>query len=501
MKIFRNPLFWLTALLILNAAIHLPFVNEPPRSRHVWRQTFTLSVARNFYREEMDIFKPRVDNRGTFDGVTGMQFPAFEYGLAVFYKVLGDHYWVNRIYSLLIFSIGILFIYGWIYQLSFNRWAALTGAWVFCWAPEMFYHGFNALPDILSLTAIAGSLCVSALFVNLKRNWYLWCSMFLLLLAGLTKMQFLMAGTVWVYIYFRGSRLNVTTCQRISIVVSGITVITLTLSWYIYAMNLIKSSGLNEVGLEFRPVDSLSAGLTTIVHNLVSDIPELLIGYGSLVFVLAGIYCQLKFKKCNNYYVIPFLGWLLLFIAYYLIELAQMDEHNYYLLPLLPLLVLLAAAGGKFIHSKYNWLFILLLVAQPVLSSIRIIPSRWITAIDHDEVPKEFLDNNSRKRLVEAGGNSLVIVLGDQSNCIWFYFLEKKGFSVHSENDMLKKHADKALLKKWIEEDGVQVMYAKNFDLDKNAELKTYFKKLLLKEGEFSVIQLQPVIQQKDMQF
>ena len=45
---------------------------------HVWRQCNTMAVARNFYEEGMDILRPRVDRRGSTDGVTGMQFPSYE---------------------------------------------------------------------------------------------------------------------------------------------------------------------------------------------------------------------------------------------------------------------------------------------------------------------------------------------------------------------------------------------------------------------------------------
>jgi hypothetical protein len=65
--------------ILLTIVLHLPFLNLPPKSIHVWRQSHSLAVARNFYREEMNIFKTRVDNRMDGDGITGSHFPTFEF--------------------------------------------------------------------------------------------------------------------------------------------------------------------------------------------------------------------------------------------------------------------------------------------------------------------------------------------------------------------------------------------------------------------------------------
>jgi hypothetical protein len=86
--------------------LHLPFLGLPPQSSHVWRQTNTLAVAVNFSEESMDILRPRVNLREDGDGVTGMQFPSYEWGLAWCFKAFGQGYWVHHLYSLLILFIG-----------------------------------------------------------------------------------------------------------------------------------------------------------------------------------------------------------------------------------------------------------------------------------------------------------------------------------------------------------------------------------------------------------
>ena len=80
------PRGWLViALLLIQALLHWPFLDLPPSGIHLWRQTQTLSVARNFSEEGMNPFYPRIDSRGCGDGVTGMEFPLVNIVIAMVY--------------------------------------------------------------------------------------------------------------------------------------------------------------------------------------------------------------------------------------------------------------------------------------------------------------------------------------------------------------------------------------------------------------------------------
>src|SRR3989442_1395146 len=93
LSFFRNKKLFLIFLLLFNALIHFPFLKLPPCGPHVWRQCNTLAVTRNFFEEDMNIFKPRVDQRLDGDGVTGMQFPLYEFVAASLCKITGYHEW------------------------------------------------------------------------------------------------------------------------------------------------------------------------------------------------------------------------------------------------------------------------------------------------------------------------------------------------------------------------------------------------------------------------
>ena len=54
---------------------------------HVWRQADTASVARNFYKESPNIFKPRIDTRSDKTGITAMEFPLYQYVVSIVFRL------------------------------------------------------------------------------------------------------------------------------------------------------------------------------------------------------------------------------------------------------------------------------------------------------------------------------------------------------------------------------------------------------------------------------
>jgi hypothetical protein len=105
-KVFSLPAKkFLPALMLLVVLTHLPFMKLPAVGNHVWRQCNTLAVAKNYADESMNLLEPRVDKRFEKSGITGPQFPAYEYILACMYRTMGfsEHYhrWLSLIFTLL----------------------------------------------------------------------------------------------------------------------------------------------------------------------------------------------------------------------------------------------------------------------------------------------------------------------------------------------------------------------------------------------------------------
>ncbi len=87
------------AVLILGGAVRLVDVFRPAdgRVRESWRECDYAAVARNFAREGMNIFRPRIDWRGNGPGFAEMELPVIPWTMAVFYKIFGVHEVIGRV--------------------------------------------------------------------------------------------------------------------------------------------------------------------------------------------------------------------------------------------------------------------------------------------------------------------------------------------------------------------------------------------------------------------
>lgn len=438
--------------LIISAISHLPFINLGPRSVHVWRQCNTLAVARNFYQEDMDIMNPRVDRRLDSNGVTGMQFPSYEYIVALGYKTFGLHNWVHRLVSLLITFWGAIGMFLLAKLLLKHDVAAGFTALAYTFSPDLYYFGFSALPDILALGSSVWGLYYflkwfggfgSAQPPSLDTRYSIPDSpltnyilaLLLLTLAGLTKLQFLAVGFfIAPYILLN---IDVAKKKIIALVFFGITACAIPLLWYRRSVALIKSTGLEDFGITFKPESDWHKGLSTITQNLISDLPDLLLNYASFILFLISIYYFFKNKFWKSKWFLPMLIWTISLITYHIIELAQMNVHSYYMMSYLPVLFLMVAYGVKNISSRKNANAILLtiLILSPILAGLRIIPSRFTKT--NPAIPMELYQLETRTALISASpSNALCIVGPDISGCIYFYHLEKKGFGFNALSDL-----------------------------------------------------------------
>ncbi len=497
---------WLTGpriviiALVISALSHLPFINLGPRSVHVWRQSNTLAVARNFYQEEMDIMNPRVDRRLDTDGVTGMQFPSYEYIVALGYKAFGLHNWVHRLVSLLITFWGAIGMYLLAKLLLKHDIAAGFAALAYTFSPDLYYFGFSALPDILALACSVWGLYYfirssedqkirNSELPNFRTSEILKfvASGFLITLAGLTKLQFLAIGFfIAPYIL-----LNIDLAKKriLPLIVFGATACVIPLLWYRRSVELIKSSGLEDFGITFRPESDWKKGLNTILQNITSDLPDLLLNYASFFIFLFSIFYFFKNKFWKSKWFLPMLIWTLSLIAYHIIELAQMNVHSYYMMPYLPVLFLMVAYGIKNISLKKNANIFLfsILILSPVLSGLRIIPSRFTKS--NPGIPTELYNATSRNEMISAApSNALCIVGPDVSGCIYFYHLEKKGFGFNSINDLDENIGEETRLENFIHR-GAKYLYTNDSTANSNKGILSHFT-LVKKVESFYIYKL-----------
>lgn len=122
--------------LSLNLLLHLPFLSLPPSGTHAWRQCNTMAMSRNFAEEGMDLTQPKIDRRNETNGITGSHFPLYEWCLAALSKVFGFSDTLARVFSLLIFTFGMLAFYQLLLLFNVPSFLAQGGAFLLLSIPR-----------------------------------------------------------------------------------------------------------------------------------------------------------------------------------------------------------------------------------------------------------------------------------------------------------------------------------------------------------------------------
>lgn len=94
--------FALTTIFVVALLVRLPDVWRPVDGtvRDSWREVDVAAIARNFYREGMNLFYPRIDWRGDGPGYTEAEFPLYPWTAAALYRLVGYHEPLLRVMSL-----------------------------------------------------------------------------------------------------------------------------------------------------------------------------------------------------------------------------------------------------------------------------------------------------------------------------------------------------------------------------------------------------------------
>jgi 4-amino-4-deoxy-L-arabinose transferase-like glycosyltransferase len=465
------------ALLLLHTLLHLKYMDLPPVGFHQWRQTQTLSVARNFYEEGMNIFQPRVDNRGQYSGITGMEFPVVNYFIAVGYEVFGFHSYVDRTILLLFSFIAIIACFYFIRELFGKQWLAFAGAFFLAFSPLFSYYSIVALPDDPSVGVMFVSLYFLQLDVNRDSSHPSAGFLLAITLAALVKVYafMILLPAAYYYIYRKANRSD----QLKNVALMGVSFV-IVLVWYLYARYL------SEVhhNFDFRLESNFPYGIALVPQVLrkifVQWLPELYVNYPAFVFFLVGCYAL---KGSENKPVRVFL-WLYLFpfAVYFVFFLPMFDMHDYYAIPVLPALVVITVLGLKTFSEfaqRKRWASgtaIALLCLVPVVGSIRALSRFEGASIDPDLMASE----QCLSKII-PDQKALVIAANDASPSIYLYFMHRKGW--HATEDIHTEEFQQMI------DDGAKYLISNSRKLEERGDIRSHLSEIACC-GRFNVFTL-----------
>jgi hypothetical protein len=343
----------LTFIVLFGFFARAATYKAPLLDHHGWRQADTASIARNFYRERLNIFYPQVDQRGAREvGYVETGLELFAFVVALIATATGFHHEIGRVLSATFFIGSCLLTFAFVRRRYGER-TALIAAYLYAFGfPLMLFMERAFMNEaMLVFLSLAALTCTQR---YLDRGRLLDLAVLLLVTSAIAavKLPYLV---VWLpilglFVERYGSR---TPARWELFALAALNLIVAAL-WYMHAHRLAAETGLS-FGLTdklFDPAVVFSAGFPLgIVDRLFGDV------LGPIVFVATsvGLYAAVKHRHWCE------VGGIVGFVIYVIVVAIGNREHDYYQLAIMPVAPALAALGIVRVTSP----------EQPSASSVR----------------------------------------------------------------------------------------------------------------------------------
>lgn len=417
-----NIKFWIIAFFILRL-FHI--TNPPLEVSHNWRQTTVTMVARNFEEVNNNIFYPRLDFDGDSAGVTGMEFPVFNYLIYLMSLLFGYEHWYGRLINLIVSSFGIYFFYKLIRK-HFNGELAFFSA-IILLCSIWFPFSRKIMPDTFSFSFMIMCMYYGS---NYFENGRFKNLLFYFIFCALGVLSKLPSGYILIiFSFFLLDKKYAFDKKIIFCAVSAI-IISMVGIWYFYWVPRLNSVFSFQ---HFYMGSTIYNGYVEFKNNLFDTIAKFFdsaLKYIGFIFFVIGLYKAYKLKSDQVFYVfiVAFFGFLIvMFKAGF-----AFHHHNYYIIPFAPVMALVSAYGIlkiKFQNTKYDRLKYVFLVAISLEGTINYNDDFFIK---EDDYRIFFLE----KDLNKCGHKKDLILINSGNKPTPIYYAHRKGWVTF--NDSIK---------------------------------------------------------------
>ncbi len=417
---YARPLLWLA--IIIFAVPHLVRLAEPPNGYHAWRESDTAAVILNYYQEDMNPLHPRINQRGASSGITGMEFPLYNYAAAVGYSAFGPSHTIPKGITFLAAILAILTWYRVVRDATTTS-TAILAAWALAFSPLVYFYSFKIMPDILMLALWIGALRGYQVYdATKRRSSWLW-SLVLLTLSALIKPLTLSLYLPLLLLELHRSRRSRERLLRWGgyVVLSFVSVA----AWFMFAYWLNERYQTPGFYLGENLPNFHQFLLTTqFVKKLFLQWPfELWVGWALLPAAVLGIAPLMRSGLSKLW-----LGWIISIYIVFAMTAQHSASHDYYTLLMVPPLALVAGMGLNWLLERSRataLLALLLLLAAPLAAHLRISHRHGSTEIFHAV-------RHDSERLIDRDD---LVAVEDRTTAIRLYRMNRHGWPLRNEID------------------------------------------------------------------
>lgn len=467
----NRAVFLIFALLIL---IRLINIAMPILEGTATRQIQTAMVARNLYTGGFNILYPRVDFLGPGPGNLILEFPIYNFIIALLYYILGGvHEWAGRLVTILFYAGASILLYNIVNRL-FDKKTAIISLVAFGLSPLSIIYSRAIMPDFPSLCFSIGAIYFMLKYAENDRVTNFWTSCVFAMFALLIKPQSFYIAVPLAYLFWHKSRWKL--FIKPSTWFYLIAVLLPTFVWLSHGKSVHAAISTQEaynfkLNNWFDPALMLSARYYKNVWEIVINWALSPLGF-ALFFI--GLFIRLH-KPIQR--VIWY--WLLGIVVYYVTLNTHVMGQSYYHLTLVPVAsIFIALACGSifskdFIKKSYlsNRLVLIIAILLAAVTISRYAAYAFVVPRGYRHIPA------LAKKLESMTDKSELLIVSVPSGHAPLYYSHRKGWSFTLPGDDPKK-TEKAI--EHLEElrrKGAKyfVSVCDNF-LDESPDFKKYLK-------------------------
>ena len=414
-------------VLVIGLALRAVHLGAPLLGIHDWRQADTAAVARNFYRDGIDLARPTIDWRGATSGVVEMEFPLYPATVAVLYEVTGPNLGVARAVAAAASIVTMLALFALVRRWTGDRRVALLSAAIWFLLPYNIYFTRAIMPESWMLAAMTLGALLFDVWAESPRRWWAFVgSAVAIALAGLIKLPALHVGLLLgAILWWRQPGARAWLRLSPALVLYAVATLLPSMLWYRHAADLRAETGLS-FGIsasgkwaDWRPLLNWEFYNGLIFQHLA----EKHFTWAGLPLVVAGI--VVAWRRGANGRIV--LAWCGAVIAFFLIATVGVWVHEYYQLPLvLPASILMALAiDAGWRSANVNWRrTTIVLTAALMILAIGRLPLIW-----RHENPEGSSKIALANALFERTKPDDLVVVLDAGNPTVLYLADRKGWS------------------------------------------------------------------------
>lgn len=343
LNILLDIRFW----IILFFIIRLHGITRPPLEfAHNWRQTTVCMVSRNFLEIDANIFYPRLDIAGEKTGITGMEFPIFNYLIYVFSKIFGYEHWYGRLINLFISSFGIWYFYK-LLQKYFSLEIAKYAAFILLFS-IWFSYSRKIMPDTFSMSFIIAALYYgSNYFDRSTKTINLILYMLLASIGILSKLPSAYLLTIFILFIFNSS---FTSRTKLNFILANVLLMIFPAFWYFsWVPHLVQTYGFWHFFMG-KPIIEGFHEISNYWSESLKKFYSSAVKYIAFIFFISGLLVAFYYKKLRFIYIFS-----ICFFFFFLIICKAgwtFAHHEYYIIPFVPVMCLFAAYGLSLLKIK-----------------------------------------------------------------------------------------------------------------------------------------------------